>query len=103
LSGGIFSCYLTLHLTNFAAAGLGPLGYDEAMKFFRLELRFQFFDVLLNFYRKFYQHPIIEPIVIGSLVVHTVTGFYFAYERYKRESALSNDVHKKSVILKGIT
>jgi len=58
ISGSIFSSFLAVHVTTTLSANYGPLAYNEALSFFRI----------------FYQNPFIEPILLGSLLVHVAAG-----------------------------
>jgi len=65
-SGAIFSSFLGLHVTTTLSANYGPLAYNEALGFFRI----------------FYQNPLIEPILLGSLLVHIAAGITDLYGRF---------------------
>lgn len=54
VSGMVFGVFLALHLANTWLAGLSPAAYDG----------FQ------GWIRTVYQSPLVEPIVLGALVVH---------------------------------
>lgn len=59
LSGLVFATFLLLHLVNVMVSALGPGLYDA----FQLQVR------------PLYQSPVLEiPVLLGSLLVHVVTG-----------------------------
>jgi len=72
LSGVTFGAFLSLHLVNAWTANGGHLLYDGTQKFFRL----------------FYQNPFIEPIIIGSLVIHTIASGIRFLQRSIEESGV---------------
>jgi len=57
---------LSLHLISTASANWGPLVYNKS----------------LHFFRYFYQQPIVEGILLSSLVVHTAAGIFRIVSRW---------------------
>eukprot|EP01097_Dermamoeba_algensis_P002468 TRINITY_DN1976_c0_g1_i1.p1 TRINITY_DN1976_c0_g1~~TRINITY_DN1976_c0_g1_i1.p1 ORF type:complete len:301 (-),score=46.29 TRINITY_DN1976_c0_g1_i1:93-995(-) len=75
ISGVGFTSFLSLHIVNALFANFGPVAYDEIQR-------------LLRFY---YQHPIVEPLVIGSsLLIHEVVSLMRIYRRRNRKEIVQN-------------
>jgi len=71
-SGGVFSSFLTLHLTSTACANWGPLVYNKS----------------LNVFRYYYQNPLVEGILLSSLVVHSAAGIYTVSTRKQQTTKI---------------
>lgn len=65
ISGLAFGSFLSLHFVNTMSASFGPLGYEEVQ----------------TYLRQYYQHPLVEPLLFGSLGVHVCSGAYLWYKR----------------------
>ena len=69
-SGLAFSTYLALHLTNALAANQSQMLYDGVLDVFRV----------------YYHHPVVEYTVIGgAVVVHVSASVIRMLRRWKRE------------------
>lgn len=80
-SGLTFSLFLCLHLTNTFTANFGSLAYDGVQHIFR----------------KFYQNPLCEAILLGSLVVHFVSSSISVYKRVTSSSPSTSEHSKDSI------
>jgi len=80
-SGVVFSTFLSLHLTNTIVSNNGQLFYDEIQRIFRT----------------FYQNPIIEPVILGSLAVHLSSCFLRFIRRNKNDKKLNNKLEEAKI------
>jgi len=70
-SGAIFASFLSLHLTTVASASFGPAAFDGA----------------LDFFRGYYQKPVIEVAILTSGMVHLLTNTILYVRQRKIQSA----------------
>jgi len=80
-SGVVFSTFLSLHLTNTIVSHNGQLFYDEIQRIFRT----------------YYQNPIIEPVILGSLAVHLSSCFLRFIRRKKNDNKLNNKLEEAKI------
>jgi len=80
ISGVAFGSFLSIHFINHFASPLGREGYDEA----------------LTFFRQFYQTKFLEPLVLGSALIHMACGYTLASRRpkYFPPAALSTQIQR---------
>jgi len=80
VTGGIFASFLIIHFITTISANYGPLIYNETLRQFR----------------KFYQHPLIEPIFIAVVLIHASVGVLEFCERRQRKKNSQENKKKLS-------